>query len=55
MHQQHIDQSNQNSIICNYCGKLLNREYYFKCKKCLYTYCFIHKSKHLSCSSIFTN
>ncbi len=46
-----IDQS---SIMCDYCGKYLNKEYYFKCKSCSSIYCFTHKSKHSSCNNHIT-
>ena len=33
-------------VSCNFCGKLLGREYYFKCHVCGATYCYIHIPKH---------
>ena len=48
---------NHNLLNCHFCGKNLNQEYYFSCKKCLKIYCFIHKSKHLhkTINEIITN
>jgi len=31
---------------CNYCNKVLGREYYFTCHICGATYCYIHMTKH---------
>jgi len=33
-------------VSCNFCSKLLGREYYFKCHICGATYCYIHMTKH---------
>ena len=48
---------NNNLLNCHFCGKNLNQEYYFSCKKCSEIYCFIHKSKHLhkTINEIITN
>ena len=46
-----------NLLNCNFCGKNLNKEYYFSCIKCSEIYCFIHKSKHFheTINKIITN
>jgi len=31
---------------CNFCSKVLGREYYFTCHVCGATYCYIHLTKH---------
>ena len=31
---------------CNYCSKVLGRQYYFTCHICDATYCYIHMTKH---------
>ena len=31
---------------CNFCSKLLGREYYFTCHVCGATYCYIHLARH---------
>ncbi len=31
---------------CNFCNKLLGKEYYFECHICGATYCYLHMTKH---------
>lgn len=31
---------------CNYCMKVLGREYFYTCHICGATYCYIHMTKH---------
>jgi hypothetical protein len=31
---------------CNFCSKVLGKQYYFTCHICGATYCYIHMSKH---------
>jgi hypothetical protein len=33
-------------VACNFCSKLLGREYFFQCHICGATYCYIHMTKH---------
>ena len=33
-------------LSCNFCSKLLGKEYYFRCHICGATYCYIHMTKH---------
>ncbi len=38
--QEHI------ALSCKWCSQILGTGYYFTCKKCLSTYCYIHKDMH---------
>jgi len=31
---------------CNFCMKMLRKEYYYTCHICGATYCYIHMTKH---------
>jgi hypothetical protein len=34
------------AAMCNYCSKVLGKQYYFTCHICGATYCYIHITKH---------
>lgn len=36
----------QATISCEWCTQKLGTGYYFKCKTCSSTYCYIHKDRH---------
>ena len=31
---------------CNFCRRILGKEYYYRCHFCGATYCYIHMAKH---------
>lgn len=40
------DQGAARVATCNYCSKVLGKQYYFTCHICGATYCYIHLAKH---------
>ena len=45
----------QESVIaCQWCGKRLGAEFYYKCPKCDEIYCFVHMDRHIggSCKHV---
>ncbi|MEM3653067.1 MAG: hypothetical protein QXL21_08085 [Nitrososphaerales archaeon] len=33
-------------LVCEWCGRRLGDEYYFRCPECGKAYCWIHQSRH---------
>ncbi|MCL5317520.1 MAG: hypothetical protein M1503_04550 [Thaumarchaeota archaeon] len=42
-----IDGQESAVIVCGWCGQRLGTGYYFRCKNCSATYCFIHRDRHV--------
>ncbi|MFQ6134492.1 MAG: hypothetical protein ACE5KU_01590 [Nitrososphaerales archaeon] len=42
-----IDKQDSAIIVCGWCGRKLGTGYYFRCKNCSATYCFIHRDRHV--------
>ncbi len=36
-----------NAVACAFCRRRLAEEYYFTCRRCEESYCYIHMSRHL--------
>ena len=34
------------AVACNFCGRVLGKEYYFTCHVCGATYCYTHMYRH---------
>ncbi|MBI2183505.1 MAG: hypothetical protein HYU39_00950 [Thaumarchaeota archaeon] len=41
-----LTQTRRAVAICKWCGRRLGTEYYYRCKTCGATYCYVHSSKH---------
>jgi tRNA(Ile2) C34 agmatinyltransferase TiaS len=46
MSANHSEPETTKVVSCNFCSKLLGKEYYFRCHICGATYCYIHMTKH---------
>jgi len=42
-----IKKQEQEEITCGWCSQKLGTGYFFKCKSCSATYCYIHKDRHV--------